>query len=125
PATERLTYMRGEPVHWRVINASTQLHPMHLHGFYFDVDSTGDGATDKTFGDGQKRRVVTELLSPGATMTMTWTPERAGNWLFHCHRMEHVAPERRLSAQESSASAHAGHDAHDAGAGMAGMVIGV
>jgi FtsP/CotA-like multicopper oxidase with cupredoxin domain len=125
PATERLAYKLGETVHWRVINASTQLHPMHLHGFYFDVDSTGDGMNDKAFADGQKRRVVTELLSPGGTMTMTWTPERAGNWLFHCHRMEHVAPERRLSAPEGTAGAHAAHAAHDAGAGMAGMVIGV
>jgi FtsP/CotA-like multicopper oxidase with cupredoxin domain len=95
---------------------------MHLHGFYFDVDSTGDGVTDKTFADGQKRRVVTELMSSGGTMTMTWTPERAGNWLFHCHRMEHVAPERRLSSPEPSHGADAAHEMH---MGMAGMVIGV
>ena len=30
-------------------------------------------------------------------MTMTWTPEREGNWLFHCHIMHHVSPERRLA----------------------------
>src|SRR3954466_11488174 len=33
PATERLTYRRGERVRWRVINLSSQIHPMHLHGF--------------------------------------------------------------------------------------------
>ena len=26
-----------------MINLSSQAHPMHLHGFYFEVDSLGDG----------------------------------------------------------------------------------
>ena len=43
PATERLTYQRGETVRWRLINLSSQVHPMHLHGFYFEVESLGDG----------------------------------------------------------------------------------
>ena len=43
PATERLTYRVGETARWRVINLSSQAHPMHLHGFYFEVDSSGDG----------------------------------------------------------------------------------
>src|SRR5262249_19884934 len=41
PHSERLTYRVGETVHWRVINASSANHPMHLHGFYFWVDSVG------------------------------------------------------------------------------------
>ena len=32
PATERLTYNLGERIHWRVVNLSSQFHPMHLHG---------------------------------------------------------------------------------------------
>src|SRR3712207_7271016 len=35
PHTERLRYDIGDPVRWRIINLSTQVHPMHLHGFYF------------------------------------------------------------------------------------------
>jgi manganese oxidase len=123
PATERLTYQLGETVRWRVLNLSTQLHPMHLHGFYFDVDSRGDNTRETIFNAGEKPRVVTELMMPGSTMTMTWRPERAGNWLFHCHRMQHVAPERRLA---EGGDPHAGHHAgHDAAAGMAGMVMGI
>ncbi len=47
PATERLTYRLEERVRWRVINLTSQSHPLHLHGFYFEVDSLGDapGAT--------------------------------------------------------------------------------
>jgi len=39
PHSERLTYRVGQTVHWRVINATRVVHPMHLHGFYFRVDS--------------------------------------------------------------------------------------
>ena len=55
-------------------------------------------------------------------MSMTWTPERAGNWLFHCHLMHHVSTERRLHQSPSADHAHAGHDASS---GMAGMILGV
>ena len=46
PHTERLAYDVGQTVRWRVVNLSTQVHPMHLHGFYFDVESLGDGGRD-------------------------------------------------------------------------------
>src|SRR6185295_10309206 len=70
-----------------------------------------------------KPRVVTQRLAPGGTMAMTWTPERAGNWLFHCHIAAHVSPGLRLGGKAAS---HGTHHAltHDA-AGMAGMVLGV
>ena len=38
---------------------------MHMHGFYFDVDSLGDGMRDQSFGPGQKTQVVTQLMQPG------------------------------------------------------------
>ncbi len=123
PATERLTYSVGEKVRWRVVNLSSQRHPMHMHGFYFEVDSLGDGLRETSYAIGNRQRVVTQLLQPGSTMAMTWTPERAGNWLFHCHIMEHVSPERRLA---KPADAHAGHhQSGDASAGMAGLILGV
>jgi FtsP/CotA-like multicopper oxidase with cupredoxin domain len=130
PATERLAYAVGEPVRWRVINLSSQPHPLHLHGFYFEVHSLGNGVRDSLFEPSTVRRVVTQLMPPGGTMTMTWIPERAGNWLFHCHVLHHVSRDRRLA--EGGAEAHHGSGAHthsthddDASAGMAGMVIGV
>ena len=129
PFTERLTYRLHQPVHWRVLNLSTQAHTMHLHGFYFEVDGTGDGLTAKQFADGDKQRVVTQLMAPGATLAMTWTPERIGNWLFHCHVRAHVSPERRLGLPGGISSGHAertAHDGHDDGsAGMAGMILGI
>ena len=129
PATERFTYAQGERVRWRVINLSSQHHPMHLHGFYFDVDSVGDGVRDEPVKPAERHPVVTHLLRSGSTMTMTWTPEREGNWLFHCHIMHHVSPERRLARPEQTdGDGQAGHAAHgnaDPAMGMAGMIIGV
>jgi len=123
PATERLTYQVHDTVRWRVINLTSQAHPMHLHGFYFDVDSLGDGMRDQQISTADRHSVVTQLLAPGGTMAMAWTPEREGNWLFHCHIMQHVSPQRRLSAP--SASHGHEHASHDASGGMAGMIMGI
>ena len=68
-----------EDVRWRVLNLQSQPHPMHLHGFFFTVDSLGNGLRDMAFKGDAARHVVTQLLTPGATMAMTWRPEREGN----------------------------------------------
>ncbi len=55
PQTERLAYKVGDTVRLRLINAGTAVHPMHLHGFYFKVDSRGDEAADTLFAPGSSR----------------------------------------------------------------------
>jgi len=123
PHTERLRYEVGAPVRWRVINLSTQIHPMHLHGFYFNVESSGDGTRDRMFASEHRPHVVTQVMAPGSTMIITWTPERTGNWLFHCHVMTHVSPVLHVDGSER---AHDSHSAdHHPGAGMTGMVLGI
>ena len=123
PHTERLTYRIGETVHWRVINASNSTHPMHLHGFYFRVDSVGDAESDTIYGDDRRRMAVTELLRPGRTFALTWFPDRSGNWIFHCHVLPHISPERRFWQSTAASSPHAMSDhAHEA---MAGLVMGI
>jgi FtsP/CotA-like multicopper oxidase with cupredoxin domain len=37
--------------------------------------------------------VVTQLLPPWAAMSMTWSPDRPGNWIFHCHFALHNMPD--------------------------------
>ncbi len=123
PHTERLQYRLAEAVRWRVINLSTQVHPMHLHGFYFDVDSLGDFARDNRFAPEQKPSVVTQVMQPGTTMALTWKPEREGNWLFHCHVMTHVSPTLHVDESRKAAGAHGG--GHHANFGMTGMVLGI
>lgn len=125
PHTERLTYTLSTTVHWRIVNLSTQVHPMHLHGFYFEVDSIGDGSRHDAFAADARQRVVTQLMPPGSTLGLTWTPERIGNWLFHCHIMTHVSPMLHVDGSpKAEAHNHHSGDNH-VSAGMSGMVLGI
>src|SRR5258708_12561871 len=125
PNTERLTYTLGDTVHFRVINASTAVHPMHLHGFYFDVDSRGDGSLDSVYSSATPPyRVVTERSIAGSTFAMTWVPERAGNWLFHCHDNFHVLRNAPLDGSPLPAEHHV-HTSDHARDMMGGLVMGI
>ena len=126
PRTERLRYAEGETVHWRVINISGEYHPMHLHGFYFTVNTRGDTQSDTTVRAPQPL-AVTETMRERSTAQLSWKAERAGNWLFHCHLLVHS----QGSAPDTTAAAGA---AHDMGAmagdtpmndGMAGLIMGI
>lgn len=133
PRTERLTYDLGDSVHWRVINASKHVHPMHLHGFFFRLEAAGDNQRDSTFWPRQQRLLVTQRMDAGSTMRISFSPDRAGGWLFHCHLNWHVTPnvglgpERRpaaevrtglISGRETSHD-HANHVEH----GMGGLLM--
>jgi FtsP/CotA-like multicopper oxidase with cupredoxin domain len=123
PHTERLGAAVGDTVRWRVINASADLHPMHLHGFYFRVDSRGDGRRDTVYAAGAGGMAVTESLDAGVTTSLTWVPDRPGNWLFHCHVPEHFGPRGPLGVARPAAGAGA-HADHATG-GMSGLVMGI
>jgi len=90
PYTERLTYAMGDSVRWRLINASRGTHPMHLHGFFYRVDSRGNLARDTIYWPAQRRMAVTERMAPGTTLSLAWSPDRPGGWIFHCHNSFHV-----------------------------------
>jgi manganese oxidase len=138
PHTERVDVAQGDSLRWRWINLTGLEHPMHLHGFYFTVDAVGDGARHTSYGPDERRAAVTERLVPGATMAISWSPNRAGNWIFHCHFAGHISHHVALGAKASPAmNGHAHHvdaDAHQ-GAGrahgkasgheMAGLVLGI
>jgi FtsP/CotA-like multicopper oxidase with cupredoxin domain len=137
PHTERFAYTVGDTVRWRIVNPSADPHPMHLHGFYFALDSRGNGASDVVFDAQHRLRENTELMLIGSTMSMTWVPERPGNWLFHCHIPEHFASRGPLGiAHEQKATSSADHDhasmrmtpqmtPNHALSGMSGLVVGV
>ena len=123
PHTERLSYSTGDTVRWRVVNASQHLHPMHLHGFYFSVLSRGTPLDDTLYDAAARRNAVTEVLSAGTTMSVQWTPDRAGNWIFHCHFINHVDTDLRLADSPHPAMSDAG-TAHFTNA-MAGLVMAI
>jgi FtsP/CotA-like multicopper oxidase with cupredoxin domain len=125
PKTERLSYALGDTVRFRIINASAAVHPMHLHGFYFDVGSRGNGTVDSVYpASAPAYRVVTERTPAGRTFTMTWVPERAGNWLFHCHDNFHVLRNAPLDGAALPAE-HLVHSTNHTMDMMGGLVMGI
>ena len=105
PRTKRLTGTVGDSMRFRVINATRDAHPIHLHGVYFRVDARGSAVRDTTLAVPDRRMVVTELL-PTGTMTMVWMPEKPGTWLFHCHLTFHVTPNPGFAADSLTADAY-------------------
>jgi manganese oxidase len=124
PHTERLAYKVGDGVRLRLINAGAAVHPMHLHGFYFNVDSRGDESADTVFPRGSSpRMVVTERLPPGRTFSLTWKPTRPGNWLFHCHDNVHL--QRGIPLDGAKAEPVHRHVENHALEMMSGPVMGI
>ena len=100
PNTERIRASVGDSLHWRIISASFEPHPMHLHGFYYRVDDFSGPETREYERPFKGQRVVTAFMSGFSTMSMTWSPDRPGNWLFHCHFAVHLRPDSLLAAPD-------------------------
>jgi FtsP/CotA-like multicopper oxidase with cupredoxin domain len=124
PHTERLTYTVGDSVRFRIVNTTVVPHPMHLHGFYFNVDSRGSERSDTAYAVSSPHYVVTERVAPGRTISLTWVPERAGNWMFHCHDNYHVLRNRPLDGTRLPAE-HLMHVNNHALDMMGGLVMGI
>ena len=119
PYTERMPFTVGDSAHWRIINASNRVHPMHLHGFYYRVTALGTSTRDSTYAPQDERLVVTESMLPRSTMSMAFRAREEGNWLFHCHVIFHVSPDAALSWPDGTPAAH------DSTLHMAGLVLGL
>ena len=127
PHTEHLQYTQGDSIRWRVVNFTELDHPMHLHGFYFRVDSRGNGVTDSVYSAAQRRMGVTEVVSPFTTMSLAWRAERPGNWIYHCHYAVHlsglVALDTEDGGLDTTMLAH--HETADRPHQMFGLVMGI
>ncbi len=113
PYTELFEPEVGDTLIWRVINASKRNHPMHLHGFYYDVLSRGSTLQDEIYPNDKISQVVTEFMTRRSTVVMRWIATRPGKWLYHCHLSFHVSSEVKIP------------DGLDHGDHMAGLVIGI
>jgi FtsP/CotA-like multicopper oxidase with cupredoxin domain len=83
PYTYPLKAKVGERVHIRLIDTGDQVHPIHLHGFPFQLVAR----------DGIRLAVPewmdTTLIGTGQTLDLIWQPMSPGNWLLHCHIFAH------------------------------------
>ena len=129
PYTEQFTFTAGDTVSWRVINVSGAPHPMHLHGFYFNVERSGTELVDSSIVPSAISQANTRVILPLSTMAIRFLPDRPGNWLFHCHFALHVDGKGTLRNMidrrpwETMDREHVAmnHGVHE----MAGLIIGI
>nr|WP_303650274.1 multicopper oxidase family protein [Halalkalicoccus sp. NIPERK01] len=76
PNADPFTIREGDHVRIRLENHSPVLHPMHLHGHFFQA---GDAVKDT-------------VLVPGhmGEVTFDFVADNPGSWLFHCHNLYHL-----------------------------------
>ncbi|MBX5436420.1 MAG: multicopper oxidase domain-containing protein [Alicyclobacillaceae bacterium] len=79
-----LTAKVGDKVLVHLINIGDMNHPMHLHGFHFQVLAQ-DGSPLPA-----PQTMDTIDTAPGTTYDLSFTADQAGKWLFHCHILPHV-----------------------------------
>ncbi|UHQ95141.1 multicopper oxidase family protein [Haloterrigena alkaliphila] len=76
PDADPFEISEGDHVRVRMVNRSPAIHPMHLHGHFFQV---GDAVKD------------TVLVAPhGDQVTFDFRADNPGDWLFHCHNVYHL-----------------------------------
>jgi len=74
---------RGATCVVELVNDTSWSHPVHFHGVVFDVISrNGRAPTRRERGD-------TLLLNPNETGEIAFVAETAGDWMIHCHILEH------------------------------------
>ena len=74
----------GDWVLIHIANDGSMLHPMHLHGFHFEVVGE-DG-----FPLAQPYMADTLVVAPGQRFDVLVHADQPGAWAFHCHILPHV-----------------------------------
>ncbi|MFK7854224.1 MAG: multicopper oxidase family protein [Granulosicoccus sp.] len=76
---------KGRSIRLTIRNETAFPHPMHLHGHHMKLLSI----------DGQQlsdpRWVDSPLVMPNQSMELAFVADNPGDWLFHCHVLEHHA----------------------------------
>lgn len=138
PQTHTVELEQNDSTRFRVVNAIPLHHPLHLHGFYYRIESKGEEGRDVPVPKLKQHLSNTDLINPGATVTFSFLPSTPGNWLFHCHFAFHadetvtLAGSPRDSAEAAKlAASHADSHGAPAAAGsaqghdMRGLVVGI
>ncbi|WP_353642149.1 multicopper oxidase family protein [Mesorhizobium sp. WSM2239] len=80
-----LTLARDKSHVIAMTNATAWHHPMHLHGHSFRVISRNGQPTRR------REWQDTVLLSPREKVEIAFVADNPGDWMFHCHVLEHQA----------------------------------
>ncbi len=75
-------FTKGESVVIEFFNSTKQPHPMHVHGHMFKVISTSRLMRPAHHAD-------TVLVLPDERVRVAFVADNPGNWMVHCHVIEH------------------------------------
>lgn len=86
PATETINVKKGQQVRLRLIGIGQFIHPIHLHGFPFNVVATDGHAVP------QAAQLTKDTISvaPGERYDVEFTAAEPGQWMLHCHILHHT-----------------------------------
>jgi len=65
----------GDRVRWRIAALGNDFHVFHLHGHRWHS---------------QGGWVDSQIIGPSTTLTVEYTEDNPGEWLYHCHVIEHM-----------------------------------
>lgn len=78
------TFNQGDTVKFTIVNELGPEHPFHLHGQFFEIVNRGSVWTNQP---GLKDTV---LIPGGATVEVIAYMDNPGQWMAHCHILEHA-----------------------------------
>ena len=86
PAPEPLVVRTGDRVRIRLGNLSMNQHPIHLHGYSFNITATDGGRISPSAQWPQ----TTVPVPVGSTRDIEFVADVPGDWAFHCHKSHHT-----------------------------------
>lgn len=84
PSDPIFTIPRGRSTVMRLRNETNWWHPIHLHGHSFRVVARNGKST------AHKELQDTVLIPPRETADIAFVADNPGDWMFHCHILEHM-----------------------------------
>jgi FtsP/CotA-like multicopper oxidase with cupredoxin domain len=86
PSTLPIVANNGDWVLVHMVNEGELLHPMHLHGFHFQVV----GQDGFPLSRANRYMADTLVIAPGQRFDLLVHADNPGLWAFHCHILNHV-----------------------------------
>jgi manganese oxidase len=86
PLATPLIVRQGDRVRIRFVNMGMDHHPLHIHGYTFQVTGTEGGRIPQTaWWPG-----TTVLVGVAQARDIEITADRVGDWMLHCHLPHHM-----------------------------------
>jgi FtsP/CotA-like multicopper oxidase with cupredoxin domain len=84
PGTQPIVAGLGDTVLIHLSNDGAQIHPMHLHGYHFQVVAQDGFVLDQPY------MADTLAVAPGQRFDILVKADYPGVWAYHCHILPHV-----------------------------------